>query len=148
MLGTIKHADTLLSCFTLAAPEWGVSELARMFEAPKSTIHEQLASLAAIGYLSRTPSGRYRLGPRLYSFPPELNPSETFMPMAPRYVITPAPAFHQKMIAAAAAMGLPLDHWIDLQLSLGVHTHAETVVEKLPPGPVKIIIEEGEGERD
>jgi DNA-binding IclR family transcriptional regulator len=68
MLGTIQKASDVLDLFTEEKPEWGVTEIATLTSEPKSTVHELLASLAQIGWLSRTDRGRYRLGLRLLSF--------------------------------------------------------------------------------
>lgn len=66
-LGTIVKSGRVLNLFTVTRPEWGVSEVARTLEMPKSGAHSQLSALAEIGVLRRTSDSRYRLGWRLVS---------------------------------------------------------------------------------
>lgn len=61
-LQTIRQAGDVLELFTRQDPEWGVREVARKLELPKSNAHQLLASLEAIGLLHRMVTGRYRLG--------------------------------------------------------------------------------------
>lgn len=65
MLSTIARAGSVLGLFTHDRPEWGPREAAAQLELPRSTAQELLASLAGIGLLERTATGRYRLGWRL-----------------------------------------------------------------------------------
>ena len=66
MSQTIEKAMRILDLFSLAQPEWGVSEAARALRLPKSTTSELMASLAEQRLLSRAAKGRYRLGWRLF----------------------------------------------------------------------------------
>lgn len=66
MLGTIRKATQVLELFSSERPEWGVSEVAKELEIPKSTACELMASLTDQRLLSRTERGRYRLGWRLF----------------------------------------------------------------------------------
>ena len=66
MLQTIKKAIQILDLFSFERPEWGVSEVARALELPKSTTSELISSLADQRLLIRTAKGRYRLGWRLF----------------------------------------------------------------------------------
>jgi IclR family transcriptional regulator, KDG regulon repressor len=61
-LQTIRQAGDVLELFTRHDPEWGVREVARRLEIPKSNAHQLLASLETIGLLHRMVTGRYRLG--------------------------------------------------------------------------------------
>jgi IclR family transcriptional regulator, KDG regulon repressor len=61
-LQTIRQAGDVLELFTRQDPEWGVREVARRLEMPKSNAHQLLASLETIGLLHRMVTGRYRLG--------------------------------------------------------------------------------------
>lgn len=65
-LQTVQKAGQALGLFSSARPEWGVSEMARVLELPKSSVSELLTSLADTGLLRRTDSGRYRIGWRLF----------------------------------------------------------------------------------
>ncbi len=56
----------VLDLFSLEQPEWGVGEVARRLESPKSTTSELMASLAEERLLTRTAKGRYRLGWQLF----------------------------------------------------------------------------------
>jgi DNA-binding IclR family transcriptional regulator len=59
---TIDKATQILDMFSLTRPEWGVSEVTRASELPKSTTSVLMSSLARRRILSRTDNGRYRLG--------------------------------------------------------------------------------------
>jgi DNA-binding IclR family transcriptional regulator len=65
MLGTVERAGDVLDLFSTDFPEWGVTEVAAQLGTSKSTAHALLATLAEIGLLERTRSGRYRLGWRI-----------------------------------------------------------------------------------
>lgn len=65
MLGTVSKAGRVLELFTSEQPEWGVSELARALEMPKSSAHSLLTTLAETGLLQRTDENRYKLGWRV-----------------------------------------------------------------------------------
>src|ERR687885_1827948 len=66
MSQTIKKVTQILDLFSLERPEWGVSEVARALELPKSTTSELMSTLANQRLLSRSVKGRYRLGWRLF----------------------------------------------------------------------------------
>jgi hypothetical protein len=51
---TIDKATQILDLFSLTRPEWGVSEVARASELPKSTTRVLMSSLARRRILSRT----------------------------------------------------------------------------------------------
>src|SRR4249919_3919640 len=67
--GTRRMAKVLLKALDILAlfdhnrPEWAEHEVARELELPTSTAHRLLASLRSRGYVVRTRSGSYRLGP-------------------------------------------------------------------------------------
>ncbi|MBU6272854.1 MAG: IclR family transcriptional regulator [Betaproteobacteria bacterium] len=62
----VDRLGALLALYSFERPEWGVTEAARRLGLAKSTVSELLASLAAQGFVERTPGGRYRLGWRLF----------------------------------------------------------------------------------
>ncbi len=62
ILGTVSQAGAVLDLFNLQHPEWGVRQVARTLEIPKSNAHQLLSSLESIGLLHRMVTGRYRLG--------------------------------------------------------------------------------------
>ena len=62
----IEKVTQILDLFSLERPEWGVGEVARALEMPKSTTSELMSSLADQRLLGRTGKGRYRLGWRLF----------------------------------------------------------------------------------
>src|ERR687885_1400111 len=66
MSQTLKKAIQVLDLFSFERPEWGVSEVARALELPKSTTSELISSLADQRLLARVAKGRYRLGWRLF----------------------------------------------------------------------------------
>ena len=62
MLHTVSKAGRVLGLFSMQKPEWGVSEIAKALDMPKSTTSELLATLADQGLLLRTHERSYRLG--------------------------------------------------------------------------------------
>ncbi len=66
MRHTVDKAGKVLNLFSFQQPEWGVSEVAKVLELPKSTTSEIMSSLVDQQLLSRTGNGRYRLGWRLF----------------------------------------------------------------------------------
>lgn len=64
-LQTVTSAVRILEAFDADQTEWSLSELATALDLPTSTLHEQLATLAATRLLHRVGRGRYRLGWRL-----------------------------------------------------------------------------------
>lgn len=65
MLNTIDRTGKVLDLFTTAAPEWGITEIAKTLGLPTSTAFDIVASLAQIGLLQQSSDDRYRLGWRL-----------------------------------------------------------------------------------
>ncbi len=86
MLNTVTRVGKVLNLFTPERPEWGVTEVSGALELPKSNAHEMLSSLAHIGLLGRTPSGRYRLGWRLLAMSRNLTETDGFQRQATRVV--------------------------------------------------------------
>ena len=63
----IEKVTQILDLFSLERSEWGVGEVAKALELPKSTTSELMSSLADQRLLSHTAvQGRYRLGWRLF----------------------------------------------------------------------------------
>lgn len=67
---SLAKALKVLSCFTVQEPVLGVTELAERMGVTKSNIHNILSTFQSMGYLDRTPDGRYTLGLKIleYSF--------------------------------------------------------------------------------
>lgn len=66
-LRSVQRVGEILNLFGPDRPDLGVTEAARTLGISKSSAHALLTSLAEIGFLYRTPVGRYRLGRRLLS---------------------------------------------------------------------------------
>jgi DNA-binding IclR family transcriptional regulator len=64
--GVLARGLSLLDAFGAADTELTLAELAARTGLPKPTAHRLLGKLVAWGGLERTPSGRYRLGMRLF----------------------------------------------------------------------------------
>lgn len=62
----LEKVGLLLNLFSFERPEWGVREAAEALKVPKSTVGDLLLHLAEQGILSKTVSGRYSLGWRLF----------------------------------------------------------------------------------
>ncbi|GAB90702.1 IclR family transcriptional regulator [Gordonia rhizosphera] len=64
-LQTVQKIGPVLDLFTVARPEWGVSEVATEIGVPRSSAHALLSSLVDIGLLQCRSRGRYRIGWRI-----------------------------------------------------------------------------------
>lgn len=73
MLQTVQRIGPVLDLFTPDHPEWGVSEVARAIEIPRSSAHSLLSSLVETGILSLRSRGRYRIGWRVVELHASLN---------------------------------------------------------------------------
>jgi len=68
ILKTVDRSLHILTLFESEQPSWGVSELARRLDLPKSVVQKTLATFARRGFLYQEDiSRRYRLGPRILS---------------------------------------------------------------------------------
>lgn len=68
ILKTVDRSLHILTLFESEQPSWGVSELARRLQLPKSVVQKTLATFARRGFLYQEEiSRRYRLGPRILS---------------------------------------------------------------------------------
>jgi DNA-binding IclR family transcriptional regulator len=65
VLQTIQKIGPVLDLFTVARPEWGVSEVSEAIGLPRSSAHALLSSLVEIGLLQCPDRGRYRVGWRV-----------------------------------------------------------------------------------
>jgi DNA-binding IclR family transcriptional regulator len=63
---TVRKTLAVISAFSYSEPVLGVSELARRLGIGKSTVHRILTTLAADGFVERTPDDRYRLSLKMY----------------------------------------------------------------------------------
>ncbi len=61
-LRTVYKAGQVLSLFSVERPEWGVSEVSKALDFPKSSASAMMGALAEQGLLRRTSERRYRLG--------------------------------------------------------------------------------------
>ena len=94
-LVTIQLAGKLLELFTRDHPEWGARQMARALELPKSSAHQMLASLEAIGLLHRMVTGRYRLGFRLLTLSQNLLVNTPWRDVAHRGLVQLGAALRQ-----------------------------------------------------
>ncbi len=62
---SVEKGLAVLACFTPVHPVLGVGEVARKLGMSASTTHRYVATLAALGYLERNTSHRYRLALRV-----------------------------------------------------------------------------------
>lgn len=62
MTGSVLKVGEVLDLFTVEQPRWGATAVAGELGIAKSSAHELLKSMAAIGLLQRDGSGRYGLG--------------------------------------------------------------------------------------
>ncbi|WP_294227237.1 IclR family transcriptional regulator [uncultured Shimia sp.] len=65
-MSSATKALTLLSYFSTARPEIGLSQLCRIAERDKATTYRQLQALESVGFIEQNPATKqYRLGPAL-----------------------------------------------------------------------------------
>ena len=65
---SLGKALNLLSCFTTKHSAWGISELSEYLGIAKSNVHNIVSTFCDMGYLTRTPDGRYTLGLKMLEF--------------------------------------------------------------------------------
>lgn len=63
----VDKVGAILALFTFDKSEWGVTEISRELDIPKSSVSELMTSMALQGLVERIPPGRYRLGWRWFS---------------------------------------------------------------------------------
>lgn len=61
-MSPLRRALRILDLFTPDAPDWGVTEIARRMNLPKSNVARLISDLRAEGYVVRDQRRRYRLG--------------------------------------------------------------------------------------
>jgi IclR family transcriptional regulator, KDG regulon repressor len=119
-LQTIRQAGDVLELFTRQDPEWGVREVARRLEMPKSNAHQLLASLETIGLLHRMVTGRYRLGFRLLTLGQFLLANTPWRDVAHRVLVQASADLHETMQLAVLDGG----NLIYVDKVLGEHSNA------------------------
>lgn len=66
---SLRHAMSVLECFSVDKPEIGVTEIAQRTGLQKSTVHAILTTFQSMGYIGKNPdTSRYFLGNRLLHF--------------------------------------------------------------------------------
>jgi DNA-binding IclR family transcriptional regulator len=66
-VGSVRKALSILCLFTPARPTLNVTDVGRLLDAPKSTVHNLLRTLERFDFVSQDPeSKRYRLGRKLF----------------------------------------------------------------------------------
>jgi len=93
MLNTVKKIGPVLDLFTAQRPEWRMTEIARALDMPKSSAHSLVSTLADVGLLATTESGRYRLGWNLLSLSERMQASLDFR----THALTPMQALAGKV---------------------------------------------------
>ncbi len=64
---SVQRALEILSIFSTAQPQLGITEISRIMELPKPTVHGLIQTLAEQGFLSQDPETRkYMLGLKIY----------------------------------------------------------------------------------
>lgn len=66
---SLAKALHVLDCFSNDKPELGVTEIAKMLDLQKSTVHNIVSTYKDLGYLQQNPeTGKYQLGVKLLQF--------------------------------------------------------------------------------
>lgn len=66
MSRSLTRALAILELFNSRKNEWGISEISRELDLPKSTVHSLSATLESNRYLEKSLNGKYRLGLKVY----------------------------------------------------------------------------------
>lgn len=121
---SVSIAVAVLECF-LSTEELGASEVARRIGVAKSTAHRALSALAEGGLLDRVPSGRYRLGLRLYDYG-QLAIDRLLL----RELALPVLAGLRDQISETVQLGIPAGHevlYVDrLEGTHGLRFHSDS----------------------
>ena len=121
---SVSIAVAVLECF-LSTEELGASEVARRIGVAKSTAHRSLGALAEGGLLDRIPSGRYRLGLRLYDYG-QLAIDRLLL----RELALPILASLRDQISETVQLGIPAGHevlYVDrLEGTHGLRFHSDS----------------------
>lgn len=121
---SVSIAVAVLECF-LVTEELGASEVARRIGVAKSTAHRALWALAEGGLLDRVPSGRYRLGLRLYDYG-QLAIDRLLL----RELALPILAALRDQISETVQLGIPAGHevlYVDrLEGTHGLRFHSDS----------------------
>ncbi len=75
----VDKIGAILDLYTFDKSEWGVTEVSRELDIPKSSVSELMTSMANQGLVERIPPGRYRLGWRWFSVNQVLLDSSTLL---------------------------------------------------------------------
>lgn len=67
---SLFKAMQVLECFSASVPELGITQIANMLSINKSNVHNIVSTFLEMGYMEKTPNGKYCLGLRMleYSF--------------------------------------------------------------------------------
>ena len=121
---SVSIAVAVLECF-LSTEELGASEVARRIGVAKSTAHRALGALAEGGLLDRIPTGRYRLGLRLYDYG-QLAIDRLLL----RELALPILASLRDQISETVQLGIPAGHevlYVDrLEGTHGLRFHSDS----------------------
>ena len=121
---SVSIAVAVLECF-LSTEELGASEVARRIGVAKSTAHRSRGALAEGGLLDRIPSGRYRLGLRLYDYG-QLAIDRLLL----RELALPILASLRDQISETVQLGIPAGHevlYVDrLEGTHGLRFHSDS----------------------
>ncbi len=132
MLRTIEKACRALLLFTEEKPEWGVTEVARTLQIPKSSAAGILATLAHHGLLRRTPSRKYRLGWEILRLHTLLVKTSEFRQLAHHEMERLAREYGETIHLATLENGMVV--YVDkVEGSRSVRVHVTGLGVRLPP---------------
>ena len=66
MSRSLSRALSILELYNGRKGEWGISDISRELDLPKSTVHSLVTTLEKNRYLEKTENSRYRLGMKIY----------------------------------------------------------------------------------
>lgn len=66
MSRSLSRALSILNLYDGRRADWGISEISRELDLPKSTVHGLIATLENNRYLEKSDNGKYRLGMKVY----------------------------------------------------------------------------------
>lgn len=66
MSRSLARALSILNLYDGRKDDWGISEISRELDLPKSTVHSLITTLESNRYLEKAENGKYRLGMKIY----------------------------------------------------------------------------------
>jgi DNA-binding IclR family transcriptional regulator len=100
---SLSRALSILELYDGRQEEWGVSEISRELDLPKSTVHGLITTLESNRYLEKTENSKYRLGMKVYELGMTYQASARLGSVAEPYIKSLAATYKQSVHIAIYA---------------------------------------------